>query len=283
MHQGLADSVRGGCRRCHPLGSLGFREHLAALLAVGGAAPVPGDSFKPPALPGSLVDASQRVRAVWDAARPLPGTSAERYLVVARGCVGLGTWPSAIRVLSYADVLSLELRPRVPLGAASLLVYGFRACGEPDYPGLQLEAVNADGVRLEFRRLRASRVSLAGCTFRGGRRFDVRLGDGDHLLLVEGPVSALCAPLRFGFLDARWGVAGVAGWAGFTPAVAGRASRVVLCADGDRDGRRAVARLADVLRSEGRTVWVVDSPDGRDVADMWVRAGSSTWRPDFHD
>ena len=174
----------------------------------------------------------------------------------------------------------MRLRPRPPLGASGVLIYGFRAPGEPDYPGLQLEAVSSPGVRLEFRRAHAARVSVAGSSFRGGRRFDVRIGDGDHLLLVEGPVSALAAVLRYPALDSGWGIAGVAGWAGFTPAAVGSASRVVLCADGDPDGRRAVGRLAGLLRSEGRSVWVLDAPDGRDVADLWVRAGASSWRPE---
>ena len=96
----------------------------------------------------------------------------------------------------------------------------------------------------------------------------------------RSPVSALAAEPRYPALDERWGVAGVAGWAGFTPAAVARATRVVLCADGEADGRRAVGRLAEVLRYEGRSVWVLDAPDGRDVADLWARAGASTWRPE---
>ncbi len=281
LHQGLGDSVRGGCRRCHPVGPTGFREHLRAVLDAGGVAdPAPAPSRLTCSLPSSLVDAPQRVRAVWDAAGRLEGTVAERYLLVARGCVGLGPWPAAMRYLPFSDVLDLKLRPRPPLGAAGVLVYGFRAPGEPDYPGVQLEAISPQGVRLEFRRAHASRVSLAGCSFRGGRRFDVRRGDGERLLLVEGPVSALAVLLRYPALDERWGVAGVAGWAGFTPAAVGSATRVVLCADGDPDGRRAVGRLADLLRADGRSVWVLHAPDGRDVADLWVRAGASPWRPE---
>ena len=39
----------------------------------------------------------------------------------------------------------------------------------------------------------------------------------------------------------------------------------------------AVDRLAETLRAEPRTV--SDQPDGRDVADLWVRCGPSGWRP----
>ena len=40
LHQGLGDTIRGGCRRCHPLGAIGFREHLRALVDAGGGLPV---------------------------------------------------------------------------------------------------------------------------------------------------------------------------------------------------------------------------------------------------
>ena len=185
-----------------------------------------------------------------------------------------------MRFLPLGEALDLGVRPCPPPGAAGLLLYGFRADGETDYPGLQMEAVSPEGVRVPYRRARAPRVSAAGCSFRGGRRFEARPGDGGRVLLVEGPVSALAAVLRYPALDGRWGVAGVPGWAGFTPAAAGAASRVVLCADGDGAGRRAAARLAETLRSEGRSVWVLDAPDGRDVADLWVHAGASPWRPE---
>lgn len=277
MHPGDGDTVRGGCRRCHPLGREGFREHVAALLshAPGGPpaplSPSPASATAPRAAP--LVD------DVWSRSGPLAGTPGELYLAGTRGCVGLDAWPEAVRYLSCPDVFTLGVRPRPPLGAAGLIVYGFRARGEAGYSGVQVEAVNPDGLRIPFRRQRASRVSLLGSSFRGGRRFDVRDASPGRILLVEGPVSALAAPLRFPALDDAWSIAGLAGWAGFSADSVGPATRVVLCPDGDADGRRAVDRLAGQLRVAGRRVWIVPAPDGRDLADLWVRAGASAWRP----
>ena len=279
MHPGSGDTVRGGCRRCHPLARDGFHAHLVALLGSGPSLPVVPRTPRPPAasdLPYSFSD-------VWDAALPLAGTPADRYLLEVRRCVGFGSWPHALRFLPLGRALELGVRPVLPLGAAGALLYGFRSVGEPDYLGLQLEAVAPDGARLSFRRLRATRVSVLGSVFRGGRRFDVRVAGADRLLLAEGPVSALAAVLRFPAIGSRWAVAGVAGWSGFTLDAVGSAARVVLCADGDPDGRRAVARLAEPLRAAGRTVFVVDSPDGTDVADLWRNAGATDWRPQPDD
>lgn len=277
MHPGDADTVRGGCRRCHPLGREGFREHLDALLSYspgGASAPsAPAAVAAPRRPPAPFVD------DVWSRAGSLSGTPGELYLAGTRGCVGLDAWPEAVRYLACPDVFTLGVRPRPPLGAVGLIVYGFRARGEAGYSGVQVEAVNADGLRIPFRRQRASRVSLLGSSFRGGRRFDVRDASPARLLLVEGPVSALAAPLRFPALGDDWSVAGLAGWAGFSLDSVGPATRVVLCPDGDADGRRAVDRLADQLRDAGRRVWIVPAPDGRDLADLWVRAGASIWRP----
>ena len=96
-----------------------------------------------------------------------------------------------------------------------------------------------------------------------------------------------CRPLPL-FFDSRLldhaGLLPVfAGWSGFTVAAVGSAAHVVLRADGDPDGRRAVARLAAPLRAGGRSVFVVDSPDGADVADLWRTAGATYWRPDPDD
>ena len=281
MHPGPADTVRGGCRHCHPLGRDGFHAHLVAF--TGSAPPTaPGSLGGVPSFSGS-VTLPYSFSAVWDAALPLDGTPADRYLVERRRCVGFPSWPDALRFLPLGAALEIGVRPALPLGAAGALLYGFRAVGEPDYLGLQLEAVAPDGARLPFRRYRASRVSLYGSVFRGGRRFDARVASGDRLVLAEGPVSALAAVLRFASLGSEWAVAGLAGWSGFSVSAVGSATRVVLCADGDPDGRRAVARLAAALRAAGRSVFVVDSPDGADVADLWRTAGATDWRPDPHD
>lgn len=279
MHPGPGDIVRGGCRRCHPMGRDGFRAHLAALATAGGAvAPaaavvgVPSVSTVP-VPPYSFAD-------VWDAAGPLaPDGPGQHYLGQVRGCRAFGDWPPAVRFLGLGSAVELGVRPALPLGAAGALLYGYRAVGEADYLALQLEALAPDGARIPFRRYRANRVSVFGSVFRGGRRFDARTVDAGGVVLVEGPVSALSVVLRFPRLGSGWTVAGVAGWSGFTPAAVGSASRVLLCPDGDPDGRAAVARLASKLSASGRAVTVLDVPDGADVADLWRTSGATEWSP----
>ena len=291
FHQGPGDSVRGSCRRCHPLGRRGFAEHLEAL-APGACAGAVG----PAAIPGGVARRSQsgagrsgpgpdvcRPSRIWEAAEPLAGTAGERYLADVRRVPPTGGWPPAVRFLRMGDALRLAVRPRPPVGCAGVVVYAFLGAGEDRCHAVQLEAVRADGRRLGFGRRRVMRVSAAGSLFAGGARvFEAAPGaqGACRVALAEGPVSALAVSLRFPFVaEDGWRVCGVAGWAGFTPAACAGAAEVVLLPDGDRDGRRAVARLAETLRAEVRTVWVSDQPDGRDVADLWVRCGPSGWRP----
>ncbi len=135
----------------------------------------------------------------------------------------------------------------------------------------RLEAVRADGRRLGFGRRRVTRVSAAGSLFAGGARVFEAAASGQgagRVALVERQVSALAVPLRFPFVvEDGWRACGVAGWAGFMPAACAGAAEVVLFPDGDRDGWRAVARLAETLCVQARTVWVSDAPNGLDVAD----------------
>ncbi len=291
FHPGPGDTVRGSCRRCHPLGRRGFAEHLEALApgacaGAVGSAPFPGGvSFRSPSsgawsAPGTDVC---RLSRLWEAAEPLAGTVGERYLVEVRRVLPAGGWPPAVRFMRVGDALRLAVRPRPPVGCAGVLVYAFLGAGEGRCDAVQLEAVRADGRRLGFGHRQVMRVSAAGSLFAGGARvFEAAAGvqGASRVALAEGPVSALAVPLRFPFVaEDGWRVCGVAGWAGFTPAACAGAVEVVLFPDGDRDGRRAVARLAETLCAQARTVWVSDAPDGRDVADMWVRCGPTGWRP----
>ena len=241
LHQGPEDSVRGSCRRCHPLGRR-------------------GSGRRPSRWPG------RRGSATW------PRCAACRL----RGA-------SAVRFLRIGEALRLAVRPRPPVGCAGVLAYVFLDAGEDRCDAVQLEAVRADGRRLGFGRRGVMRVSAAGSLFAGGARvFEAAPGAQgvSRVALAEGPVSALAVPLRFPFeAEDGWRVCGVAGWAGFTPAACAGAAEVVLFPDGDRDGRRAVGRLTETLRAQARTVWVSGQPDGRDVADLWVRCGPSGWRP----
>ena len=230
--------------------------------------------------PGSDVCRPSRL---WEAAEPLAGTAGERYLAEVRPVLSAGGWPPAVRFLRIGDALRLAVRPRPPVGCAGVVVYAFLGAGEDRCDAVQLEAVRADGRRFGFGRRAVMRVSVAGSLSAGGARvFDAASGAQavSRVPLAEGPVSALAVPLRFPFVaEGGSRVCGVAGWAGFTPAACAGAAEVVLFPDGDRDGRRAVARLAETLRAEARTVWVSGQPDGRDLADLWVRCGPSGWRP----
>ena len=289
FRQGPGDTVRGSCRRCHPLGRRGFAEHLEALApgaCAGAVGPVPfpgGARFRSQSGAGRSAPGPDLCRPsrFSEAAEPLAGTAGERYLAEVRRVPG--GWPQAVRLLRIGDALRLAVRPRPLVGCAGGLVYASLGAGEDRCDAVQLEAVRADGRRLWFGCRGVMRVSAAGSLFAGGARvFEAASGAQgvSCLALAEGPVSALAVPLPFPFMaEAGRRVCGVAGWAGFTPAACAGATEVVLFPDGDRVGRRAGARLAEPLRAQARTVWVSDALNGRDVAGFWVRCGPSGWSP----
>ena len=269
--------VRVGCRRCGGrLSGSDVRAHLDALC---GPPPAPGSTGRPgrpatrpkPATAG-LPD------AVWRESGPVQDTPGLVYLK------HRGVWPGrpvgSVRWLTAAATRRVRLRPGLPDGASGCLVYRFAVPAELVTMAVQVEAVGADGARLEGWRVwdpergcevlrRTKRAGVAGSDFAAARRvFAARSSAppaaGVHV--CEGPLDALALlSLEYlGVLDLHGAaVLGVAGTSGLqAAAVAGWRGPVTLRAQDDRASVLRMLRLGFALRYGRRTVRVVRPAEG---------------------
>lgn len=210
-----------------------------------------------------------------------------------------GVWPgrpvASVRWLTAAATRRVRLRPGLPDGASGCLVYRFAIPAELVTMAAQVEAVGADGARLEGWRVwdperrrevlrRTKRAGVAGSDFAAARRvFAVRSSAppaaGVHV--CEGPLDALALlSLEYlGVLDLHGAaVLGVAGTSGLqAAAVAGWRGPVTLRAQDDRASVLRMLRLGFALRRGRRTVRVIRPTEGltgTDWGDLAVVEGA---------
>ena len=261
-----------------------LREHLDALC---GPAPVEPDRFpgtprrRRPQEPRPAESSSRHAAAAaWREAGPVDGTPGLDYLVYR------GVWPgpiAAVRWLPVDAARRLDIRPRLPAGAAGVLVYRYAAPDEGETLAVQIEAVDSKGRQryFEVAKKRAKRPAVASSDFDHGRRvFTARRGDSTGVWLCEGPLDAmaLLELERHGALDLGGAaVLGAAGAALFClAAVAGVPGPVTLAAQDDKPSVLAAVKLGgDVRRGTGRTVRIrrpEEGLTGRDWADASLEA-----------
>ena len=94
-----------------------------------------------------------------------------------------------------------------------------------------------------------------------------------EVLLTEGYADVI-ALVRYGFTHAC-GVLGTALTAEQVRRLAGLARRVTLIYDGDRAGRQAASRSAEMLLRQGVQCRVVNLPDGEDVDSLLQQSGAA--------
>ena len=177
FHRGPGDTVRGSCRRCHPLGRRGFAEHLEALApgacagAVGSAAFPGGVSLRSPSSGGWSAPGTDvcRPSRLWEAAEPLTGTAGERHLVAVRRVLPAGGWPPA-RVWAPARDAGIGRRQPVRGRRPGLRGRGQRAGDRSGRTGREAGVGAGRPVAVSVR----GRGRLAGV--RGGRLGGVHAG-----------------------------------------------------------------------------------------------------------
>ena len=269
QHGGQVE-ILGSCRRC---GATGIE--IVRLLLGEPATSSPARAGRPRR--DSLLSqkarkgGSERPGRVWATAGVVHGSPGAVYL--AGRCVWPGGEHPAVRWLPADRAKGCRLYPRLPPDAAGCLAYRFAAPGEMNTCAVQVEAVNAAGVRLArwwywnredgaWAARATKRPSVGGSDFGGGRRvFEARRRQRE-LWVVEGPIDAL-AIARL----AAAGVVGVPGTSGFKlAAVDGVDGAVVIAADGDAAGAAAAVRLAAALEAVGHP-WRIVRP----------AAGASDW------
>ena len=282
---GAGGGVRIGCRHCDPTGlsSRQVREHLEALC--GSSGPGVSQSLVAPSAPVQDRNPSRWLPGrVWGAAGDVSGTPGAVYLAGRCACPGGAL--EAVRWLSSERAAGLELRPRLPSGAAGAVLYRFARSVEVDTAAVQLEAVSSDGERLQVpRRVQGAdgrwtdgdlvkRPSVTGSRFSDGARvFVARRGPSEgECWLTEGPVNALALVVLSDLgvkVPGDAAVLGVAGTAGMTAAaVAGFTSGVVVASDGDGPGWSAARDLILDLRRSRREVRPEPAPPGSDWGDV---------------
>ena len=250
------------------------REHLDAIC---GPAPMepgrfPGTPRRRSQKPRAAESSSGHAAAAWREAGPVDGTPGLVYLV------DRGVWPgsvAAVRWLPVDAARRLNIRPRLPAGAAGGLVYRYAAPGETETLAVQIEAVDGAGERCCFYP-KAKRPAVNRSRFDQGRRvFTARQGESAGVWLCEGPLDAMALLVLelHGTLDLGGAaVLGAAGTAGFSlAAVAGVPGPVTLAAQDDRPSVLAAVKLGgDVRRLTRRIVRIRRPAEGltkRDWAD----------------
>ena len=197
-----------------------------------------------------------------------------------------GVWPGAVAAVRWLPVEAarrLDIRPRLPPGAAGVLVYRYAA------RAAQIEAVDGKGERRCFypkaKRL-AKRPAINRSQFDQGRRvFTARHGDSAGVWLCEGPLDAMALLVLelHGALELGGAaVLGAAGTAGFSlAAVESVPGPVTLAAQDDRPSVLAAVKLGgDVRRLTGRTVRIrrpEEGLTGRDWANAAARRRDQGW------
>ena len=245
------------CRKCGGrLDNDSLRAHLDVLMGrTAGEAP----PYAPISSPARQTP-SPRPGAVWGATVPPEGTPGAVYLT-GRGCWPAGErFPPAVRWLTVDAARRVDCRPRLPHGAAGVIVYLFQAPGEADTYAAQLEALDAHGNRIMLGAA-GKRPSVTGGDFARGRRVFVAAAGNTAAgcWLCEGPLDALAVMhlARLGAFDlAGAAVLGAPGTPGYTTAaVRGYPGPVFVAADANPPGDVAAARLLVALRTTGRDGW----------------------------
>lgn len=147
-----------------------------------------------------------------------------------------------------------------PRRAAGAIVYRFvRPGADTGTAAVLLEALDADGCRLEPR-WRKYCGRKRGALFLAG-------GDGDGLVLAEGPVTAVAS--RWLYPEMRCVALGGVGKRKMPPLPPGTVVRVIVETDGDPSGRTAAGRIQDALHEHGIAARIARNPEERDAADVW--------------
>ena len=268
----ISDGVLVGCRKCAPMSVAERCAHIEALCPAAVAPDRVPESHV--VSPEPMVTPASDISRLWRAAGSPERSLGALYLRVVRACWGSKPFPPSVRWISSTSWGFRFIRPTPPADAVGLLVYGFRGLEDRQVAAVQVEAISSAGRRIPWPPQNAPRVSLAGSRFDSGRqRFEVVEADTQRLFLVEGPISALAAPLLFPELADGWSIAGVAGWSGFRRQAVGNARVVRICPDGDPDGQRAVDRLVDDLLASGIDVLLDPIPPGVDLLDLYRTGG----------
>ena len=186
--------------------------------------------------------------------------------------------PSAVRYVDACDIPEgrrddSSIYQRLPGAAAGCAVFKLTDPAGEKAPAVSLEAITADGSRLDWcghKRWRRSYGSTSGLVF------EARNDPGGHLWLVEGECDALALTL----CGHGGCVRGIAGTAGFRLEAATDPERrpLAIVADGDAPGARAASHLRAELHMTGDRRCAIHYLRGGDVAEdlaCWLceRAG----------
>lgn len=261
-----------GCRKCSPgsgaLDRAQFRAHADALDLAAPTAAKRKQRKAPKLKASDLPDILSLV--VGDDPTGTPGA----VYLKRRGCGGDLPW--CVRWIRRPDAHAAGIVPRCPDSAAGVLVYLF-ATRTGKVSAAQIEAVNADGVRVLFPPPKSGgkwrkRPTVMGSLFGGGlATFRPALGNGFAAHVCEGPIDALV--LRHSGVSGDDAVVGVAGTAMMRQAaLEGHSGPVTIWGDGDGPGEAAALKLAKEL--EGRYV-TARSVEG-DVAEAAAARSNST-------
>ena len=248
------------------------------------AAPRKAPRGDPRATPAKQSQPSKTARlaaAILRDAGPADDTPARIYLAQRWTWPPLGVGPDLPTAVRYVDASDMpegrrdDGTPyrRLPAAAAGCVVFKLTDPAGEKPPAASLEAVAADGRRLDWcgherwRRTYGSKTGLV---------FEARNDRGGHLWVVEGECDALALALcgHGGCVRSGAGTAGLRLEAATDP----ERRPLVIVTDGDAPGARAASRLRAELLTTGDRSCAVHYLRGGDVADelaYWLneRAG----------
>ena len=241
----------------------------AAAAGVAALSGTPPPRAIPPRLPSPAVPARPAVsstaalaavRALWRASRRAADTPAAAYLAARLAWPPAGSTlsaplPPGVRWTPRAALEALRWREPLPTAAPGAITYGYAPPRGGPVRAVQLDALDAEGGRTAPR-WRFGRGARSGSVFRAAAPWPS--ASAAALALCEGEVTALALAASGVAHEVR----ATGGHGGLDPAlVAGVEGAVLISADGDPDGRRAMRALAHGLREAGRVV----------AADTWER------------
>lgn len=197
---------------------------VAAWLQAHGLKPTPANSTPPISAPRADHAGLERARVLWDEARPIAGTFAERYLV-GRAIPRTSCASEALRF--HPSVTSLDDQRRRPALVAAITD---AACA---LQGVQVTLLSPTG---------ASKAAVATPrrvigAMRGGA-VELMPAEPD-LLIAEGVETALSAASHFGI--PAWAALSASNLAEFTPPAV--VKRLIIAADRDAPGLDAAEKL----------------------------------------
>jgi len=207
------------------------------------APPARSDRERAASRPADQAERAKRAKALWDRARPVSGSPAERYLR------GRGITAPLPETLRYLDECPHPTGRRLPAMIARVHVAGgfavHRTYLRPD------GATKADVTPAK---------AMLGQT-RGGA---VRLAEGqERLVAAEGLETALS--LASGLVRGSvsvWAALSASGLSALH--LPSRPGRLLIAADGDATGRNAAEALAHRATADGWDVAIATPPEGQD-------------------